>query len=810
MRGEACRDGSSHSWPRPDPPGAEGVWLVPPGRKARPRARHLALAVFLLVPMALTATLGTISFSAPDGTAIASFWPAAAFQIVFSIWFGVYGAAAGIVGPMLGNGLVGASPFLYVAGNAVQSCLAGLWFRYRRLDPRLRGRRDWHGLILVGILLASALGAAAGVTESHLRGPAAGGHVGGLHVWRIMFLRWLGANTIPCLVLVPAMLKVASPMIVRGMFFCQSFWGGLGSGSAPRGRLRLSDLSMVAKLLLLTVVAGVLPLCVVAGWSVWDTMARAERLAAENTRETAREIRNEIERHEMLLGTWRAQLDDPRRADDAREGLLAEWRLLPGTFKELAIADLERAKARMPPEVRRAFADTPVVFYATGGDRPPDLWGAARLASAPGEALVGRVAWRGDAPPGSRWQATEAVLVLDRLGNRLHWHGPAELADWRPDIWAGHLKPYTIRHGGRSWHVAEARLEPLGWRFVVLASARKAAATVLANVPNTLAAMINFAIFGCFIGGSALARRISDRALAIAEHVRRSGAEPGKLQIPIGGRDELGYLGETLNRMSRDLAENVRRLRETTAEKERLAAEMELARQVQQEILPDRPPDVSGYEFAAASHPAREVGGDFFDYFLDAEGRAVLMIGDAAGKGLKAAMFITEVHGFARAAALDRPTPEKVLGAINAAMISGPEVSSDFVTMICAVLQPGAHRLLYASAGHNPPILLGRGQARELSLGSLPLAVSERTDFQLHQLTLAPGEAVIMYTDGVTEAFNADDEPFEVERLRDVAVRHAGASAAELLDAVLEAVREFSAGAPQSDDVTVLILRRRE
>ncbi len=127
-----------------------------------------------LIPMTLTATLGTISFSGPDGSAIASFWPAAALQIVFSIWFGVPGAAAGIVGPMLGNALVGGSPLLYVPANAVQSILPGVIFRRLKLDPRLRSRRDWAGLIVLCCVLSNALGAALGVGEAHFRAGQAG------------------------------------------------------------------------------------------------------------------------------------------------------------------------------------------------------------------------------------------------------------------------------------------------------------------------------------------------------------------------------------------------------------------------------------------------------------------------------------------------------------------------------------------------------------------------------------------------------------------------------------------------------------
>lgn len=796
--------------PRPDPPDARALWLVPPGQKVRPRLRHLVLVVLLLVPTTLTATLGTISFSKPDGTAIASFWPAVAFQIVFSIWFGVYGALAGVIGPMLGNGLVGESALLYIPGNAIQSCLAGLWFRYRKLDPRLRSRRDWAGLILVGILLANALGAVAGVTESNLREAAGGGGQIGAGLWGVRFVRWFAGNTVPCLLLAPAMLMAVSPMLVRSQSFCQRFWGGTDGGPGPTPRHRFSDMPVVAKLLALMLAAGILPLSVLAAWSVWDTMKTADRLAAARNHEAAREIRNDVERHELMLRMWAAELDRPDLSDAQRKALLKEWAAVPKAFNALEITDRARIEGKLSPELRRVFPAAPVVFYVVGDRRTGNLHGAARLKSMPDKVLTGSVVWRGDQPRTAQWAAVEAVVVLDRDGNELYRDGPVELRDWRVSEDDSYTAPDKIRHGERTWHVAEAELPRLGWRFVTLTSAKAGQAVTLANVPNTLAALINLSIFGSLIAGSAVARGISGRLLAMAECVRETGAEPGKLQIRVRGRDELGYLGDTLNRMSQDLAENVRRLQETTTEKERLAAEMELAREVQRGILPAHPPQVPGYEFAAASHPAREVGGDFFDFFLDADGRAVMMIGDAAGKGLKAAMFITETHGLAHAVALDRPTPERILSGVNQAMASERVTSSDFVTMLCAVLEPQQHRLLYASAGHHPPLLLHDGQTRSLELGSLPLAISDQADYELHQVGIAPGDAVILYTDGVTEASNPDDELFDVQRLEAVARRHAAGSASELLDAVLEAVWEFVADAPQSDDITLLVLRRCE
>jgi len=823
---------------RRDPVDAEAVWAVPSGRRARAQWRYLGLTVCLLAPMTVTAALGTISFSAPDGTAIASFWPAAAFQVVFSIWFGVYGALAGIIGPMLGNALVGGSPFLFIPANAIQSCLAGLWFRYSRLDPRLRGSRDWFGALVVGCALANALGAMAGVAEGHLRDLASSDPVGDTDFWAVKLLTWFAGNGLPCLILVPALLKTVSPAVVRGPMFCQRFWGGVEVRHHRRGApFRFDDLPMVGKLMLLAAVAGILPLLVVAAWAVWGTMEAADRVAMEMTRRAVHEIRNEAERHEMLLRYWAAELDRPGLEAQEREALLNKWRSEPDGFRELDIIDLSVVGPKMWPGAWKALREDSVAFYRTGGvgpDGEPEVWGVFRLDSAPDQALTGLVDWRRPPLPARTKPEDIAVLVLDDEGNELYGHRPVELADWHPEETyreprtnpgrrgpaeqAGLLQVLarrsegtrTIRHGGRTWHVAESELPRMGWRFLAVTSARAGQAMGLARFPNPVAALLNLAIFGSIIAGSAMAQRISGRVLAMAERLREAGPNPGRLRLPVRGRDELGYLAQTLNEVSGQLEESVRRLQETTAEKERLAAEMELARQVQQSILPARPPEVPGYELAASIMPAREVGGDFYDFFARADGRTVIMIGDAVGKGLRAAMFITETRTLAHAAALERSTPERILQAVNAALVSTRGPSVDFVTMLCAVLEPERHRLLYASAGHNPPIWVHHGEAERLGLGGLPLAIATENDCPLREVILDPGDTVLFYTDGATDAANAEQELFGMERLMALARRHADQPPAQLVDALLQAINEFAAGMPQSDDITLLALRRSE
>ncbi|NQV34700.1 MAG: SpoIIE family protein phosphatase [Phycisphaeraceae bacterium] len=793
---------------RPEPANADEVWAIHPGQHVRFSLRCLILTAYITLLVTLTATLGTMS-SSSDSTAIVNFWPAAAFQVVFSIWFGIYGAIAGIIGPMLGNGLIGESPFMFLTANAIQSSLAGLWFRYRRLDPRLRSRRDWLGAILVGCVLSHLLGTTVGVTEAYIRSPANYE----LSYWGGKLLSWLVGNTLPCIILVPALLKSVSAILVRGPFFCESFWGGT---RLSRGKLltrRFSDVPIMGKLGLLIIVSGILPLSAVAGWWAWQMVEQADFLSAQANKDVAREFCNETDSHSMLLRLYASELDRPGRTDEESDALLEQWLKVPGTFSSLRIVDVAEVKSQMSPSVWDAFNSSSIAFYPLpdpDGDEEVRIWGTVRMESAGDKILTGCCEWRADRPLSAQWAAQAGVMLYHANGAELFRHAPPELADWQPATGSTDTSPYKVRYGGKTWHVAEAISRTNEWRFVAATSAKAGLTAVLTSIPGTLAALINLGIFGSYIAGGLIARRISERTLTIADFVRQAGPEPGALKIPITGNDELGYLAKALNRMSSQLQDYIQRLQETTAEKERLAAEMNLAREVQMSILPQKLPEITDYEFAAICNPAREVGGDFYDIFPNTPDRTVMMIGDAVGKGLKAAMFITQTQGLARAVTLETSTPQSVLEAVNSSMISIGRPSSEFVTMFYAELNCKSGRLLYSSAGHNPPILLRNGTIKQLELGGIPLALFEDAEYELHEVGLLVSDTVVMYTDGVTEAMNDQREQFGTEGLEAIVKQHSKASSEELAELILTAVRQFTSGAAQSDDITLLILRRTQ
>jgi len=830
---------------RPDPVDADAVWRLLPRQHIAFHRRFILLAIFLLILVAITATLGTVNFSS-DLTAITSFWPAAALQIVLPVWFGIYGVLACVIGPMIGNAVFADSAFLFVPANIIQSIMAALWFRFRRLDPRLRSRRDWLGALLIGCVLANFLGALLGVGESTLRGipenypfvtdrPIEEVQLGSLANWvyqnypnniALVFWAeklptWFLGNGLPCLILAPALLKTASPILIRGPFFCQSFWGGSIGSLKSLHRMRFNDIPIMAKLILLAEVAGIIPLALVASWSVIDTMRSAERMAHQANQGITRLVRDEIDRHELLMRNWAAKLDYPELAVEDQEKMVRQWARIPFAFKDLKFADREKTEARVPESILQNYLDDPVIFlpeYFPHQKPAEGIRAIARLQSRPNQVLTGICQWRLDNPMIQKYAVGGYLIVQDRQKNIVFRKTPPELELWQIPDWqrTGTDDPvqvapiYKIDVDNKLWNVSEAYIERLGWRFIRITSAKKGRAVVLANIPKSVALLMNLAIFGSLIAGCAMAGRITERVLTIAEHVHETEADPDKiLNIPIRGRDELGYLGHTLNRISRDLAENVRKLRETTVEKERLAAEMDLARQVQMSILPAAAPEIPGYQCAGVSHPAREVGGDFYDIFLTDSDRLLMMIGDAVGKGLRAAMFITETHGIAHAAALNQMTPESILTLVNKTFISARGVSGDFVTMFCAALDYQQHQFTYASAGHNPPLLVRDGSVRYLRIGNCPLAVESGVEYYLETEKFRPGDMIVMYTDGITEAFDQQHQMFGDERLKNLVRDYARNSPADLTRVIIDEVRNFFVGVPQSDDMTLLIIQRK-
>lgn len=241
------------------------------------------------------------------------------------------------------------------------------------------------------------------------------------------------------------------------------------------------------------------------------------------------------------------------------------------------------------------------------------------------------------------------------------------------------------------------------------------------------------------------------------------------------------------------------------------ARELEQAAVIQRSILPpDTPafPDRKDFRLHAAMVPAKEVGGDLYDYFLLDEERIGFVVGDVSGKSVPAALFMAVSRTLLRSAAGYQKGPGECFTHVNKALLETNSAGM-FVTAFYAVLNTRTGDLEFANAGHNPPYIFSPGGAlRKLTEKSGPmLGLFEGHHYRTITTRMEPGEGILLYTDGVTEAYNAKDEFFNDERLESYLVEHATADAQPLVLGVHAAVQEFTRGMPQADDITVLGLR---
>jgi len=249
-------------------------------------------------------------------------------------------------------------------------------------------------------------------------------------------------------------------------------------------------------------------------------------------------------------------------------------------------------------------------------------------------------------------------------------------------------------------------------------------------------------------------------------------------------------------------------LQQSAAERDRLQRELEVAHSIQASLIPDRPPQLPGWDLAAAWRSARQVSGDFYDFIPLRDGLWGLVMADVADKGIPASLFMAMCRTMLRGAAISRVAPAETLERVNT-LIFNDSTTDLFVTVFYAVWNPLTGELRYASGGHNPAIYTCTdGGAAELRSRGIALGVLPEISLEEHSITLAHGESLIAYTDGVTEAMTADYAEWGVQRLIQTVNEACGASAHDVIARVLQEVDTFVAGAPQSDDLTIWCLRR--
>ena len=333
-----------------------------------------------------------------------------------------------------------------------------------------------------------------------------------------------------------------------------------------------------------------------------------------------------------------------------------------------------------------------------------------------------------------------------------------------------------------------------------------------------------------FAAGSVIAivsaRRIARPVVALtrgAEEMDRGDFEPASLDVVADRRDELGTLVRVFQTMARDVQNREQHLeglvRERTADLEqkneelekarkRVDEELRIARSLQGAILPREIPESQAYAGSAMMTPAQELGGDFYDCFTLPDGRLGIVIADVSGKGVPAAFFMAIVRTMMRSAAHEYSSPGRCMREVNEAVCE-QNPHSLFVTMFYGILDPTSGRFDYANAGHNPPFLVGAdGQVTDLPTTSgVVVGAMPGLDYNEAAVEMDPGDTLFLYTDGISEAMNDADEEFGEERLANVLAEDTQAPIRSVIDNVSNAVEAFVVDAPQSDDITCMVLR---
>ncbi len=307
---------------------------------------------------------------------------------------------------------------------------------------------------------------------------------------------------------------------------------------------------------------------------------------------------------------------------------------------------------------------------------------------------------------------------------------------------------------------------------------------------------------------STLVNKPIRRLIAEVEELGRGNLA---VRVTIRSRDEIGLLGTAFNRMTGDLRALIEKNALEHAERERMAGELHAATTIQTGMLPrifPPFPERSEFDLHAAMLPAREVGGDFYDFFLVDENRLAVVMADVSGKGVPAALFMVIARTLIKNNAQGGKDPSEVFVAVNNLLCENNEADM-FVTAFMGYLDIRSGGFSFVNAGHNPPLIRRAGGSFAVLpvTPQLPLAMFEGIPYPIETMTLGPGDSLLLYTDGVTEAMNRERQLFGEARLIESANRVGAAAPRETIQAIKADIDDFTAGEEQYDDITMLALR---
>ncbi|WP_407426370.1 SpoIIE family protein phosphatase [Treponema sp.] len=323
-------------------------------------------------------------------------------------------------------------------------------------------------------------------------------------------------------------------------------------------------------------------------------------------------------------------------------------------------------------------------------------------------------------------------------------------------------------------------------------------------------AAIVFTLIFISIYASSLYMGLVKPLMLIIEETSNFASHHGELSgslKKIKSRDELGILAHSIEKMSTDMNKYINELTKTTAEKERLGAELNVATKIQSEMLPRVFPPYKNHpelELFASMTPAKAVGGDFYDFYMLDENRFAVVVADVSGKGVPAALFMVIAKTLLKDAAFQYSTPAEVFNHVNNILCEGND-SGLFVTCWMAFLELSTGKIHFSNAGHTPPVLLKDGKVSYLEVKpNLMLAAMPSVKYTDYELEINADDRLFIYTDGVTEASNSQNELYGGERLLNVLNKSTGLSSKEVISFVRKDIDSFVQNAPQFDDITML------
>src|SRR5687768_10166417 len=251
------------------------------------------------------------------------------------------------------------------------------------------------------------------------------------------------------------------------------------------------------------------------------------------------------------------------------------------------------------------------------------------------------------------------------------------------------------------------------------------------------------------------------------------------------------------------------RLVEARLERERLERELALASEIQQRFQPTAPPHINGYELQGISFPCYEIGGDYYDFIEREDGRLVIALGDVSGKGTAAALLMSSLHAAIHAQSASHDSLVATISAVNRYLADNIPANR-FVTLFYAELDPDSGSMAFLNAGHNPPLIVhAAGTVEQLASGGLPLGIKPDAEYREGRTQLQPGDVLVIYSDGVTEAVSPSGEEFGPTRLYEVVSRNVDASAAGIRDRIESSLTKFAQGTQAADDITLVIVKRQ-